>query len=290
MAVAMALREIDLENLDEREKHKISVIGCGRIGLATACLFSEANFKVTCYTPDPYLVNQINQGISIFDEPELHRMLKKNLRKNRLTATTNPKVAVSECDIIILSADLPVDGKNRPVYSGLEATCRTMGLYLQPGSLIIVQSILPPSITENLIIKTLEKSSGLEAGVDFGLAYSPVKVPVGAVIKYLKKHDRIIAAINEQSMRAGKALLKIVTKGELFEVSNIKTAEAAALFGDVYQDVCVALSNELASLCEKIGIDYIEARIAANKQLNCCLLYTSPSPRDLSTSRMPSSA
>jgi len=271
MAVAMALKEADLNNPKEREKHKIAIVGCGRIGLATACLFSEMNFKVTCFNPDPYLTKQINEGINVFDERGLDKLLKRNLMKGRLKATTDPKDAISASDIIFLAAEIPMDRKKRPIYSNLEAICRDIGLNLQPGSLIIVQSTVAPSITENLIIETLEKSSGLEAGVDFGLTYSPVKAPIGAAIEYLKEHARIIAAINEQSLRATKALLQIVTNGELVEVSNIKTAEAAALFGDIYKDVSIALSNELASFCEKIGIDYIEVRKAANKQPHCHL-------------------
>ena len=271
MAVAMALKESDLISLEERRKHKVAIVGCGRIGLATACLFSEANFEVTCFNPDPYLVKQINEGISVFDERGLDKMLKKNLMNGRLKATTDPKDAVSTSDIILLTAEIPVDGKKRPIYSNLEAICKDVGLNLQPGSLIIVQSTVAPSITESLIIETLEKSSGLEAGVDFGLAYSPVKAPIGMAIEYLREKARIIAAIDEQSMRAAKALLKIVTKGELVEVSNIKTAEAAVLFGDIYQDVNMALSNELASFCEKSGIDYIEVWKAANRQPDCHL-------------------
>jgi len=271
MAAAMTLKEADLNNPEEREKHRIAIVGSGRIELATACLLSDANFKVTYFSPDPYLVNQINEGVSIFYEQGLNKILKRSLRNGRLKATTDVKDAVSPSDIIFLAAEIPTDGKKRPIYSNLEAICKDIGLNLQPGSLIIVQSTVAPSITENLIIKTLEKSSGLEAGVDFGLAYSPVKAPNGRVMEDLKSQARIIAAINEQSMRAAKALLKIMTDGEIVEVGSIKTAEAAAVFGDIYRDVSVALSNELASFCEKMGIDYMEVREAANKQLHCHL-------------------
>jgi len=271
MAVAMALEETNLNDPKEREKHRIAIMGCGRIGLATACLFSEANFKVICFSPDPYFVKQINEGVNVFNEQGLDKLLKRNLMKGRLKATVDPKDAVSTSDIIFLTAEIPLDGKKRPFYPSLEAICRDIGLNLQPGSLIIVQSTVAPSITENLIIETLEASSGLEAGVDFGLAFSPVKVPIGTAIEFLKETSRVIAAVNEQSLKAAKALLHTITNGELVEASNIKTAEAAALFGDVYRDVNVALSNELASFCEKIGIDYMEVQKAANKQPYCYL-------------------
>jgi len=271
MAVAMTLKENDLNSPEERRKHRIAIVDSMRVGLATACLLSEEKFKVICFNPDPYLTKQINEGVNIFDEHGLERILKRNLTKGRLKATTDPKEAISKSDIIFLTSEISIDGKKRPIYSNLEATCRDIGLNLQPGSLIIVQSIVAPSITESLIIETLEKSSGLEAGIDFGLTYSPVRAPVGAAIEYLREHARIIAAINKESLRAAKALLGILTKGELVEVSSIKTAEAAALFGDIYRDVNNALSNELALFCEKMGIDYIEVRKAANKQPYCHL-------------------
>jgi len=271
----MALREADLTSPEEREKHSILLIGCGKVGLATACLFSEANFRVTCFSPDPYLAKQINEGTGIFDDPELNKMLKRNLMRGRLRAATNPKEAVLGSDIILMAADIPVDGKKRPVYAGLEATCRMIGLSLQPGSLIIVQSPVAPSITEGLIVEALERASGLEAGVDFGLAYSPVGYAAEASLSQLKEHSRIIAAINSRSMEAAKAILKTVIRGELVEVSSIKAAEAAVLFGDIYRDVCVALSNELAAFCERAGIDYVEVQRAANRQPLCHL--SSPS-------------
>jgi len=273
MAVAMTLKEKDLNNPEEREKHRVAVISSGRIGLTTACLLLDANFNVTFFSPDPYLINQINEGVNLFHEQKLNLILKRSLRNGRLEATTDLKTTVSSSDIIFLISEISTDGKKRPFYSNLEAVSRDIGLNLKPGSLIIVQSRVPPSITENLIIKTLEESSGLEAGVDFGLAYSPIKAQTSEKIEDAKSQARIIAAIDEQSIRAAKALLKTITKGELVETRSIKTAEAAAVFIDVYRDVNVALSNELASFCEKAKIDYMEVRKIANKQPYCHLSY-----------------
>jgi len=271
MAMVMSLKESDLNSPEKREKHKIAVMGCGRMGLATACLFSEMNFKVACFSPDPYITQQINSGENFFNRHELDEMLKRNINSGRLKATTNSREVLHESDIIILAAEIPIDGKKRPVYSDLEKMCREIGLNLQPGSLIIVQSIVAPSITENLIIKTLEKSSGLEAGVDFGLAYSPIDAPIGAEIEYLREHARMISAINKQSLKAAEALLRVITRGEFIEVRDIKTVEAAVLFGEIYRDVIRALSNELALFCEKMRIDYLEVQKAASKQFSCHL-------------------
>ena len=112
MTVAMAFKESDLNSPEKCEKHKISVIGCGRIGLATACLFSEVNFKVACFSPDPYVIQQINSAKNFFNRHELEEMLKRNLSSGRLKATTSSKEALHESDIIILAAEIPIMGEN----------------------------------------------------------------------------------------------------------------------------------------------------------------------------------
>jgi len=162
----MMLEDKDLESLEERRKHVITVVGCGRMGLPTACLFSEAGFNVICFDSDPYVVDGINKGSVSFDEPGLTQLLKKNLKEGRIKATVDAKESVSQSDIIILTVNTSIDRKKRADYSNLEESCRTIGLNLKPGSLIILESTVGPSVTETLVKQTLEKSSGLKAGID----------------------------------------------------------------------------------------------------------------------------
>ena len=272
MYKATKIGENVLDSPKEREKHVITVVGCGRMGLPTACLFSDAGFQVICLDINPYIVKQINEGKSPTAEQELSRLLKENLKKGRVKATTDAKDAIPNSDIIILTIDTPVDKNRRSDYSNLEESCRSVGLNLKPGSLLIVQSTLGPYITETLVKETLETASGLKAGVDFGLAYSPIRASAGRTIRDMTSYQRIVAAVNEQSLKAAKAVLKTIVKSGLVEVRDIKTAEAIKLFENVYRDVNIALANEFAKLCEKAKIDYIEAQKAANTQPYCHLL------------------
>ena len=268
----MKFKEKDLANLEEREKCQITVIGCGRMGLPTACLFSDAGFKVTCLDIDPYVVSRIDKGMTPFVEPGLSSLLKGNLRKGRIRATTDAKEAVPESDVVVLMVDTPVDKKKRSDYTNLEESCREVGLNLRPGTLVIVQSTVGPSVTQTLVKESLETSSGLKAGVDFGLAYSPIRASVGRVLRDITTYAKIVAAIDKQSLTAAKAFLKTIVKGDLVEVDDIKTAEATKLFENIYRDVNLALANEFARFCEKAGIDYIAAQKAANTQPYCHLL------------------
>jgi len=272
MYKATKIGENVLDSPKEREKHVITVVGCGRMGLPTACLFSDAGFQVICLDINPYIVKQINEGKSPTAEQELSRLLKENLKKGRVKATTDAKDAIPNSDIIILTIDTPVDKNRRSDYSNLEESCKSVGLNLKPGSLLIIQSTLGPYVTETLVKETLETASGLKAGVDFGLAYSPIRASAGRTIRDMTSYQRIVAAVNEQSLKAAKAVLKTIVKSGLVEVRDIKTAEAIKLFENVYRDVNIALANEFAKLCEKAKIDYIEAQKAANTQPYCHLL------------------
>jgi len=269
---AMTIRENVLDSLEEREKHVITVVGCGRMGLPTACLFSDAGFKVICLDVNPYIVNQINEGKSPSAEQGLGKLLKEGLKEGRIKATTDAKDSVPNSDIIIITVDTSVDRNRKSDYSNLEESCRSVGLNLKPGSLLILQSTVGPYVTETLVKETLETASGLKAGVDFGLAYSPIRASAGRTIRDMISYQRIIASINEQSLTAAKAVLKTIIKGGLVNVSDIKTAEAVKVFENVYRDVNIALANEFAKFCEKARIDFLEAQKAANTQPYCHLL------------------
>jgi nucleotide sugar dehydrogenase len=272
MIKAMRLKERDLANVEERQKYVVTVVGCGRMGLPTACLFSDAGFNVVCLDADPYIVNQINKGTGPFVEHGLSTLLRKNLKEGRITAITDAKEAVPKSDIIIFTVDTPVDKKKRPDYTNLEESCRGVGLNLEPGTLVILESTVGPYVTETLVLETLELASGLKAGEEFGLAYSPIRASVGRVLKDITSYAKIVAGISKQSLTAAKAVLKTITKGELVEVNDMKTAEAAKLFENIYRDVNIALANEFARFCEKAEIDYIKAQKVANTQPYCHLL------------------
>ena len=272
MIKAMMLKEKDLETFEERNNYVITVVGCGRMGLPTACLFADTGFKVICFDSDPYVVNQINKGESPFSEPKIDEYLKKNLKEGHLIATSDPKEAIPKSDIVAIIVNTPIDKKKNPDYSNLETSCRNVGLNLKQGALVILASTVSPSVTETLVKETLEKSSGMKVGVGFELAYSPIRATAGRVIKDITSYARVVAAIDKQGLASTKTVLQTITKGELIEVKDLKTAEATKLFENIYRDVNIALANELASFCEKAGIDYMKAQKAANTQPFCHLL------------------
>jgi UDP-N-acetyl-D-mannosaminuronic acid dehydrogenase len=272
MRKAMALKEMYVDSTDKREKYTLTVVGCGRMGLPTACLFAEVGFKVICLDTNRYIISQIKKGQSPFLEPGLTTLIKKSLKRKNFEATSDTKEAIFNSDIIVIVVNTPINEKKKPDYSRLKEACRNIGLNLKKGSLLIFMSTVGPGQTENTLKEMIERASGMKTGVDFGLAHSPIRATVGRVIQDITNYNRIVSAIDKQSLKAAKAVLGTIIKGNLFQVDNIRTAEAVKLFENIYRDVNLALSNELAKYCEKSGIDYIEVQKAATTQPYCHLL------------------
>ena len=272
MSTIMAIEEEAIDAFEKRRKYMISVVGCGRMGLPTACLLAEAGYNVTGVDADRRVVNLIKKGKAPFLEPGLNELIEKHTREGRLTATNNVKEAASTSDVITIIVPTRIDEKKRPDYSQAEKACTDVGMGLRSGSLVIFESTMGPGGTEKIVKKALEDASGLKAGGDFGLAYSPIRASVGRVLQDIANYPRVVGAIDGKSLKVACLILRSVVKSELIAVKNIKTAEAVKLFENVYRDVNLALSNELGCFCERAGIDFVEAQKAANTQPYCHLL------------------
>jgi len=268
----MTLEGNDIDTLEKRGAYTVSVVGCGRIGLPQACLFAETGFKVIGVDSDQRVVGLMKRGRASFAGLELDALVKRHVKEGRLTATTDARKAALTSDVIIFAVPTPIDQKKKPNYSRLEKACKDVGMGLRSGSLVIFTSSTGPGVTETLVKETLENASGLKAGVDFGLAYSPIRAVMGRMLQDIATCARVVGAVSEQSLKAACLFLSTIIKGEIIKVRDIKTAETLKLFENVYRDVNIALANELAQFCEKAGIDFVEARKAANTQPHCHLL------------------
>jgi UDP-N-acetyl-D-mannosaminuronic acid dehydrogenase len=204
-------------------------------------------------------------------ESQLEALIRKHMKEGRFTTATDAKNSTSISDIIVFMVPTPFDRRKKPDYSYVEKVCREVGMGLRSGSLVIFQSTVGPGVTETLVKETLENASGLKAGIDFGLAYSPIHAASEQSLEDVTKHARVVGAINQQSLEAACLVLETITKGEIITVRNIRTAEAAKLLESVCLDVNIALANEFARFCEKAGIDFLEVRNATNTQAFCYL-------------------
>ncbi len=263
MSRVMNLARKDLESLETRREYTACVIGCGRTGMITACLFAEAGFKVICVDSNSHTIHLLKKRKSPFTESYLRKFIEPRIKDSPVYATTNIRKAVSESDIIMIGVPASIDKKKKPDYSRLEKTCKDIGMSLKAGSLIIFQNTMGPGMTETLAKETLENASGLEAGNDFGLSYSSaLNLPNPS--KDLGNGTTVVGGITKRSLKVACLILETITKAEVFRVKNIKTAEAVKLLEEAYKDVYIAFANEFAQFCENAGIDFVRVRNIIN--------------------------
>jgi len=262
----MKLEAGDLGAPEKRAKYTVCVVGCGRIGLPTACAFAEAGFRVVGVDANAQVISLLRKGKAPFVENGLAALVKKHVRSGRFTAAADTKKAAAESDIIMVIVPTVLDEKKKPDYSYVEKSCKDVGMGLRSGSLVIFASTVGLGITETLVKETLENGSGLKAGVDFGLANSPTRATPGQILRDIASYPRVVGAVDQQSCKVASLVLSTVVKGGIVPVRDLRTAEAVKLFENVYRDVSLALANDFALLCEKIKVDYLEAQAAANTQ------------------------
>ena len=246
-------------------KLKIGVFGLGWMGLPAACLFLDAGATVIGADIDAHVVEQINSGKSPIHEPEVEQILSRGASP-RLSATSDLREAAAQSDVILIIVPTSINAEKKPDYTALEKASREIGMKLKPGTLIIVESTVGPGVTESVVKPLIEKASGLKAGGDFLLAYSPIRAMAGQVMKDVRTYPRVVGGIDEDSSKAAAAVLGTVVNGGIIPVRDMRTAETVKLFENTYRDVNIALANELACLCEELGIDFSEVRQAANSQ------------------------
>jgi UDP-N-acetyl-D-mannosaminuronic acid dehydrogenase len=250
----------DIDNTEKRAKYTISIIGCDSIGVFYSCLFAEAGFKVICVDDDQTTLNLLAKGKTAFLRHEMETRLRNQTKNGQIVATSDMKAAVSQSDVIVVTIPVRIDEKNRPDYSKMEKALKLTGSSLQRNSLVIVMSATGVGAMEGVITIALENASGYKAGIDFGLAYSPIHILHGQTLEATADNRRIVAATDNVSLNAASAILETVTRNGTTKTNDVKLAEATVLFEMARQDTNVALANEFALFCEKLGLDYVEAQ------------------------------
>lgn len=258
------LKKEDIDTPEKRANYTVTVVGCGRMGLPHAVLFAEVGFKVIGVDSNPQVFASLKRGKAPFFEPKLDPLLRQQVKEKRFIPSNVTRTAVAESDIIMPIVQTPLDEKKRPDYSPLEKACKDIGMGMRTGSLFILSSTVGPGVTENLVKKTLENASGLKAGKDFAFACSPVRATSGRVLRDIQSYTKVVGAIDQKSFNAASLVLSTIVKADIVQVSSIKVAEAVKLFQNVYRDANLALTNEFACFCEKIGVDFLEVQEAVN--------------------------
>ncbi len=258
----------EIQNAVKNGKVTIAVYGLGNVGLPIALAYFSAGCNVIGVDIDHEKVDMLNSGINFLShEPYVDGLLKEALKRGKFRATTDLIKTASEADVISILVPTLADASGKLKLNALFSAARAIGKGLQEGSVIILESTVPPGTTEGPLRKILEKESGLMAGEDFGLAFSPERVKSGTVIKdFLENYPKIVGGINDKSTDIVANFYEAIIRNRVIRVRNARTAEAAKVFKGVYRYVNIALANELAIISEHIGVDVKEVIDAANTE------------------------
>lgn len=255
-----------LKRIKNRES-TVCVVGLGYVGLPTAIFFAENGFNVIGVDVEEKKLTLINQGISPLGELGLDERLQKVVENGKLVATSDLPGATSQSDVILLIVPTPVTPSKDPDLSYIVRAGEDVTKGLGKGKLVVLESTVYPGVTEETLQPILE-SSGLKAGVDFGLAYCPERYNPGDDAHSLEKVARVVGGITPEWAEITRELYQFIIEKDIRVLRNIKTAEAAKVIENTQRDLNIALMNELAMIFEKIGIDVMEVIDGASTKWN----------------------
>jgi len=256
---------------------KIAVVALGKIGLPLAVQFAKKGHHVIGCDVNQAAVDLINAGTEPFPgEAYLAEYLKEVTTSGLLRATTDTTSAVAESDAVVVVVPLFVDNDGVPDFGWMDAATEKIAAGLKPGTLVSYETTLPVGTTRNRFAPALEKISGLVAGKDFHLVFSPERVLTGRVFADLRKYPKLVGGINDSSTKAGVDFYQqvldfddrpdLTEKNGVWDLGTSEASEMAKLAETTYRDVNIALANQFAIFAEGANIDIAKVIAASNSQ------------------------
>jgi nucleotide sugar dehydrogenase len=245
----------------------VAVVGLGKIGLPLAAQFAGKGWSVIGCDVLPQVVATINAGHShIHEEPGLEEAVANCVAAGKLRATLDTTTATAEADVVVVIVPLVVDSQRSIDFGSLDAATNAIAQGLHRGTLVIYETTLPVGTTRNHVGTMLERVSGLVAGKDFDLAFSPERLYAGRIFEDLERYPKIVGGIDPRSTERAAAFYRSVLDAEVWPVENAETAEFAKLAETTYRDVNIALANQLALYAADRPVNVAQAFKAANSQ------------------------
>ncbi len=249
-----------LDKINNREM-EVGVIGLGYVGLPLAVEKAKAGFKTVGFDVQEEKVNLVNRGENYIGDvvgSDLARLVDEGY----LMATGDFSF-IKDMDFIAICVPTPLDRHQQPDISFVKDSAAEVARYLTKDTIVVLESTTYPGTTRELVKPILEQGSGLECGKDFYLAFSPERVDPGNLVYKTKNTPKVVGGIGKDATETAAAMYRAVLDGEVLEVSSPDVAEMEKILENTYRNINIALVNELAQLCQEMGINVWEVIDAA---------------------------
>lgn len=240
----------------------IAVIGLGYVGLPVAVAFGRSGTPTIGFDINPVRITQLSDGRDVTREVEPAALAASSIR------FSYEPTALAEADFFIVTVPTPIDQARRPDLSLLGKASETVAAALRPGAIVVYESTVYPGATDEFCIPILERISGLRAGKDFSVGYSPERINPGDKAHRFETIRKIVAGQDEATLDIIASVYGSVVTAGVFKAASIKVAEAAKVIENTQRDLNIALMNELSQIFHLLGIDTSAVLEAAGTKWN----------------------
>jgi len=256
----MNMKERLLEKIAKRDI-TVGVVGLGYVGLPLAVEKAKAGFKTIGFDVQEEKVKMVNEGHNYIGDV-VNEDLKELVESGMMKATSDFSF-VKDVDFIAICVPTPLDKHQEPDISYVKSSTEAISKHLSRDTMVVLESTTYPGTTEELLLPILEEGSGLKCGEDFYLGFSPERVDPGNLIYKTKNTPKVVGAVGKDATEVISAMYREVLEGEIYEVSSPAIAEMEKILENTYRNINIGLVNELAILCNKMGISLWEVIDAA---------------------------
>ncbi len=256
------IRLVSDNNAKKAKFENIAIIGLGYVGLPLAVCLADKFEDVRGVDISERRVGEIKNGFDSTNE-----ISKSELETSGLSVSTDMST-LTNASFYVVTVPTPITDSHQPDLSPLQSACDMIGPYLKRGDVVVFESTVYPGVTEDFCAPILEKHSGLKAGEQFGLGYSPERINPGDKVNTVQNVIKIVSGDTPETLERVKAVYNTVIKAGLHSATSIKVAEAAKVLENTQRDINIALMNEMSMICDKIGVDTRSVIEAADTKWN----------------------
>ena len=256
----MTMKETLIKKIQDKTL-TMGVCGLGYVGLPLAVDKARHGFKTIGFDVQQEKVDLVNAGQNYIGDV-VDAELKELVESGMLSATTDFS-RVCDVDFIAICVPTPLDPHQQPDISYVKNSTIEIAKYLKPGTMVVLESTTYPGTTEELLKPILEQGSGLKCGEDFYLGFSPERVDPGNLVYKTSNTPKVVGAIGDDAAEVISMVYRAILEGDVHTVSSPAVAEMEKILENTYRNINIGLVNELAILCNKMGINIWEVIDAA---------------------------